>query len=212
MEAVFEIAYLLFAIGSGIVLLKRADGDARLTGLAALVLGLGDAFHLVPRVMAAFDPARELTAALGIGKLVTSVTMTVFYVLLERYRRRRGGLWGEKPLWIATVCLACVRIALCLLPQNEWLSATPPVLWGLIRNIPFAAMGAMAVVAWLRSARHDKVYRRMWLWILLSFAFYIPVVLFAQVNRMVGMLMLPKTVMYVIMLVLFHRAANEGRR
>ena len=48
-ESVFDICYLLFAVGSGIAMLLRTRTRAgQLMGLAALLLGLGDAFHLVP--------------------------------------------------------------------------------------------------------------------------------------------------------------------
>ena len=81
-ESTFDILYLLFAVISGIVILAKAkDRTSRLTGIAALMLGCGDAFHLVPRVLNYFFEA-DFTAALGIGKLITSITMTVFYVLL----------------------------------------------------------------------------------------------------------------------------------
>ena len=59
---------------------KRRD-LMELSGKTVLILGCGDAFHLVPRVLNYFVGA-DFTAWLGIGKLVTSVTMTVFYVLL----------------------------------------------------------------------------------------------------------------------------------
>lgn len=45
--------------------------------------------------------------------------------------------------------------------------------------------------------RSDKPFKFMWLAITLSYAFYIPVVLWADVHPMIGMLMLPKTCMYV---------------
>ncbi len=81
-ESAFIVLYLLFAAVSGILMLVRADGkNGRRMGAAALILGAGDAFHLVPRVLDHFSSG-DLTAALGIGKLVTSLTMTVFYVLL----------------------------------------------------------------------------------------------------------------------------------
>ena len=51
-ESTFDILYLLFAVISGLILLRRAeDKTGRLMGLAALILGCGDAFHLVPRVL-----------------------------------------------------------------------------------------------------------------------------------------------------------------
>ena len=52
MESIFDIGYLCFAIGTGIYLLSTGAGELSLIGGAlALVLGLGDAFHLVPRVV-----------------------------------------------------------------------------------------------------------------------------------------------------------------
>ncbi|MBR2822774.1 MAG: hypothetical protein IKE24_03720 [Clostridia bacterium] len=79
-ESTFDILYLAFAIAAGILILRKANNrTSRLMGLAALILGCGDAFHLVPRVLNTFLDA-DMTAALGVGKLVTSVTMTVFYI------------------------------------------------------------------------------------------------------------------------------------
>ena len=52
-ESIFDIIYLIFAITSGIVLLARAKGRAAITlfGLMTLLLGAGDFFHLIPRVL-----------------------------------------------------------------------------------------------------------------------------------------------------------------
>ena len=205
-ESIFDIGYLAFAIISGVLMLKNAQGRrlAKLFGTMALVLGCGDAFHLIPRVLRYFTSLNS-TAALGIGKLVTSVTMTVFYVLLEYARRERYGD-ARKGVLLATWILAAVRIVLCCLPQNAWASENPPLLWGILRNIPFVIMGVMCVILWAISAKGDKPLRFLWLYVLLSFAFYIPVVLFAQSVPIIGMLMLPKTVMYILMIVSFTKS------
>ena len=81
-ETVFDLFYLITAITVGMLLLRKArtKTETRM-GAAVLILGCGDAFHLVPRVLQYFIAA-DFTAALGVGKLVTSLTMTVFYVLL----------------------------------------------------------------------------------------------------------------------------------
>ena len=51
-ESAFDILYLLFALIGGCVILARAgDKTGKRMGIAALVLGCGDAFHLVPRVL-----------------------------------------------------------------------------------------------------------------------------------------------------------------
>ncbi|MBO6000298.1 MAG: hypothetical protein J6P81_00770 [Spirochaetales bacterium] len=205
-ESIFDVVYLAFAIGSGISLLKRKGSNSitRLLGLMALILGCGDAFHLVPRVLNYWVPG-DWTAALGIGKLVTSITMTFFYLLLEHVRRIRYEIKNETILY-AVYALSVARIILCLFPQNMWTSADAPLSWGIYRNIPFLILGILSIILWHRSAKDDKVFCFLWLAILLSFAFYVPVVLWADKIPLLGMLMLPKTVMYIWMIVMFKKA------
>ena len=88
-ESTFDILYLLFAILTGLIILVRHRNKAdKLMGTAALVLGLGDAFHLVPRVLNYFID-KDFTFYLGLGKLVTSITMTVFYIFIRTYTGRK---------------------------------------------------------------------------------------------------------------------------
>ena len=211
-ESAFDILYLLFAIISGLILLRRAgDRTGRLMGLAALVLGCGDAFHLVPRVLNYFAYG-DFTAALGIGKLVTSVTMTVFYVLMyyiqQGYYREEKDRRTETAVW----ALAAVRTALCLFPQNGWLENQSDLTWGIIRNVPFVLLGALIIVLYFKKRRADGVFRPVWLLILLSFLFYIPVAVAAGLLPILGMLMLPKTVCYILIIVCFLRAAKKQER
>lgn len=209
-ESIFDVCYLVFAIVSGIRLFKYANGrkDIRLFGWMALILGCGDAFHLVPRILNYWIEG-DFTAALGIGKLVTSVTMTVFYLLMEYARRERYHIDGEKPILIILWVCAISRIALCCFPQNGWTSAEPSLLWGILRNIPFVIMGVITVILWLRSAKQDKPLKWMWPAVTLSFLFYLPVVLWAQAIPLIGMLMLPKTCMYIWMIVMFRKSAQR---
>lgn len=84
-ETLFDIVYLTTVITLGVRMIRGCKGNPqfRLFGIMAVVLGSGDSFHLVPRAVALCTTGLEnYTAALGIGKLVTSVTMTIFYVLL----------------------------------------------------------------------------------------------------------------------------------
>ena len=84
-EAAFCIAYLVFDLIAAVILFVNTNGSQvlYLFGVLTLVLGGGDAFHLVPRVIKAFrgnSPGVEWWA--GLGLMVSSITMTVFYVLL----------------------------------------------------------------------------------------------------------------------------------
>jgi peptidoglycan/LPS O-acetylase OafA/YrhL len=202
-ESTFDILYLIFAIAGGCVMLAKARSRTqKLMGLSALVLGLGDAFHLVPRVLNYFMSA-DLTAALGVGKLVTSVTMTVFYVLLYYVWL---GIYDEKEkrgVTAAVWILAAVRIALCAFPQNGWLKNSGDMTWGIIRNMPFVALGALVCILYFRRRNEIKRFRPVWIYVLLSFLFYIPVAVGAGAAPMLGMLMLPKTVCYILLILTF---------
>jgi hypothetical protein len=210
-ESAFDVLYLVFAITAGIVMLVRAKKKpGKLMGAAALVLGLGDAFHLVPRVLNYFIEA-DLTAWLGMGKFVTSVTMTVFYLLVYYiflgYFKKKENQWFS----LAVGALAIVRIILCLLPQNGWLENVSDVKWGVIRNVPFAVLGAVCIVLWFIERKKSGILKPTWLLILLSFLFYIPVAVAAGLVPMLGMLMLPKTVCYIVMIALFLTAVLKKR-
>ena len=208
-ESSFDILYLLFAIVSGCVILFRSRSKTeKMMGFAALILGCGDAFHLVPRVLNYFVDA-DFTVALGVGKLITSVTMTVFYLLLYYIRR---DVYGETPSRGLTACvwaLSAVRIALCLFPQNGWLTNTAPLTWSILRNIPFVILGAIICALYFKKRGEIKPLRPMWVYILLSFLFYIPVAVGAGFVPMLGMLMLPKTVCYILMIVAFLRMTGR---
>ena len=201
-ETLFDAVYLVTVITIGILMIRGSKGNAqfRLFGLMAVVLGAGDAFHLIPRALALCTTGLEsYTVPLGLGKWITSVTMTVFYVLLYYVWRQRYRIKGRNGLTAAVYGLAVARAALCMMPQNQWLSADAPLVWGIYRNIPFALLGLLIIVLFYKSAKEhgDRAFRWMWLTIVLSFGFYIPVVLWAEVNPLIGMLMIPKTCAYV---------------
>ena len=214
METLFDVVYLVTVITLGIIMVKRSGGSRqfRLFGLMAIVLGCGDAFHLVPRAVALCTTGLEnYTAALGAGKLITSVTMTVFYVLLYYVWRSRYEIEGKKGITAAVYALSALRVILCLMPQNRWLSADAPLVWGIYRNIPFALLGLLIILLFYRSAKEheDKAFRWMWLTIVLSFGFYIPVVLWADSVPLIGMLMIPKTCAYVWTILIGYQAMKK---
>ena len=216
-EALFDAVYLTTVITLGIRMIQgsKQGNQFRLFGWMAVILGAGDAFHLVPRAVALCTTGLEnYTTSLGMGKWITSVTMTIFYVLLYYVWRRRYQVQGGSGLTAGVYLLAILRIVLCMMPQNQWLSANPPLSWGIWRNIPSALLGLVIIVLFYRSAKShgDRAFRWMWLTILLSFGFYIPVVLWAEIVPMVGMLMIPKTCAYVWTVLIGYWAMKEEAR
>lgn len=85
MEAVFDIGYLLFDLIAAVLFFVFSRGNSLfvLYGILTLTLCGGDAFHLVPRVIRAFRGSSDkIKKQLGMGLQISSVTMTVFYILL----------------------------------------------------------------------------------------------------------------------------------
>ncbi len=218
-ENVFCIGYLVFALIAGIIFCTRATntGNSFYTVCAAmtLLLGGGDAFHLIPRIVINFkgetsdtEELRKRAFWLGLGNLISSITMTVFYIFLfvAMALKHEGGDLSTVTSEISApfrglIILAIIRIILCLFPQNHWFSKDQETRWGLYRNIPFVLIGAITVlylVAWYQE----------WLLAILvtvSFACYMIVVLGAKKKPMLGMMMIPKTICYIWMIALFLR-------
>ena len=202
-ESTFDILYLLFAMISGcVILLKARNRTEKLMGLSAMILGFGDAFHLVPRVLNYFISS-DMTAALGIGKFITSVTMTVFYVLLYYVWLGCFKEVENKNITAVVWASAVIRIVLCLFPQNGWLENSSDMTWGILRNVPFVILGAVVCVLFFNKRKERRRFRSVWIYIMLSFLFYIPVAVGAGVLPILGMLMLPKTVCYILMILVF---------
>ena len=130
-------------------------------------------------------------------------------------KRKKGYVWqghyskeGGIKLSITIWSLAAVRVILCLLPQNGWLTNSNDMTWGIIRNVPFVILGA--ILCWMYfKEKNDKAFGLLWLYILLSFAFYIPVAVAAGLVPALGMLMLPKTICYILMIVAFLKSQDR---
>lgn len=108
-ETLFDAVYLISVITIGVLMIRRSNGNGqfRLFGWMAVILGAGDSFHLIPRALALCTTGLEnYTVALGMGKWITSVTMTVFYVLLYYVWRQRYGVKGKNWLTAAVYVLS----------------------------------------------------------------------------------------------------------
>lgn len=216
-ESIFDILYLTFVIGVGIRLVKGSkDRSGKMFGWMALVLGIGDSFHLVPRVVALLSGGsmENFAVPLGAGKFLTSITMTAFYVILYYIYRDRYPSDANSEQKIAVYGFALIRILLCLFPQNRWLDYHQPLSWAIIRNVPFLFLGLLMIILFYRSQKknNDRAFRYMWLTIVLSFGFYLPVVLFGDKYEPIGLLMIPKTLAYVWTVMIGYMDWRKGEK
>lgn len=195
-ESIFDIIYLVVTVGLGIRMVFEDSKKAKMFGLMAIILGAGDAFHLIPRVVAHLSPNgfEVFHWALSWGKFVTGITMTIFYLMFYFYYRSLTNDRNETKKWMIII-LSIIRIVLVILPQNNW-GGEENYTMGILRNIPFAIMGVLLII-WTYKNRKVEGLEKMSLLIFLSFLFYVPVVLWSKQIPMIGALMMPKTLAYV---------------
>jgi hypothetical protein len=212
-EVSFNVSYLIVIWGLVIAMIRRQpdvpEADKPVSKLfiwAFALLALGDTGHVGFRVLAYAMDGLGTTVSLfgrevglvGLGALSTAVTVTLFYVLLlaawhHRFDKPYG--WFGALLLVFTVA----RFVIMLFPQNQWNSDVPPQPWSIIRNLPLTVLGLGVAYLMLRDAlaNHDNAFKWIGIMILVSYAMYLPVILFVQSVPMIGMLMIPKTLAYV---------------
>lgn len=202
-ESVFSAGYLLFAFTASIIFFMHSSNKIFLLyGIMVLVLCLGDSFHLVPRIIKNIKgnskkSNKKITWWMNLGLLVTSITMTIFYILLFYIWKMQFNRSIPVILDCFVWLLALLRIVLCLLPSNNWFTGGNKKM-SFIRNYVFLNLGLLEVILFILLGGSYGI--TMAICILLSFAFYIPVTLYAKENPKIGMLMIPKTIMYIIVI------------
>lgn len=221
-EVVFNIAYLIAIWGIVIAMAVQRDrvapADRRVAQLARwafFLLALGDTGHVGFRVLAyaqgdlraTIDLFGRQIGLVGLGALATAITVTLFYVLmLEMWHARYGKPYG----WFGGLLFAAalVRLALMIPAINQWNNVVPPQPWSTLRNAPLALLGLGVAYLMLRDAlhTHDRPFVGVGALIVVSYAMYVPVILFVQQAPAVGMLMIPKTLAYMAMAVVLYRS------
>ena len=96
-------------------------------------------------------------------------------------------------VWIS----ALIRIAVCILPQNNWCTEDGNLKLSIIRNAVFAVTGIGVIILYEISGNANGYHMtRMVAAIIISFGCYLPVTLFSKTKPKVGLLMIPKTCAY----------------
>jgi hypothetical protein len=221
-ETVFNVVYLLVVWGLVILMacrFKQVEAGkkavARLVLIAFILLAAGDTGHVGFRVVAHLMNALDKQVLIfgspmnlvGVGMMTTAYTVTMFYMVLVYVWMER---FGQKQTWFTYFLLAMgvARLTFMALPANDWGNLVPPLAISLWRNSFLVIQGLGVIGLYLASAYRARDKAFIWIgWsIVISFAFYTPVILFAQAYPMVGMLMIPKTCAYVAVAIIAYNA------
>jgi hypothetical protein len=213
-EIAFNIAYLIIIWALVFAMIrsrKNVDpADKRIVDrfLAMFfLLALGDTGHVGFRVIAYARGGLQANPLLvGLGALATAITVTFFYmIVLDVWRIRFGKRFGA--FGILLFLAGVVRLVVMALPGNDWGSVVPPEPMGIIRNLFLMLQGLGVMFLILRDSIQAKEKAFLWvgICILISYLFYIPVILFVKTIPVLGMLMIPKTLAYVAIAVIVYR-------
>ena len=151
-----------------------------------------------------FSKGNILYVLLGIGLQVSSITMTMFYILLMyiwkyTFPELKIPVVIEVVIWISAV----IRIVICMFPQNNWCTDEGNMKLSVIRNAVFAVTGIGVMILYLISGNtYGYHMTRMAAAIIISFGCYLPVTLFSKTKPQVGLLMIPKTCAYMWIIVM----------
>lgn len=233
MEVIFNIIYLILIWGLVIAMrvqFDRVDADdhqaANLFWVAFFALAFGDTFHVGARTLS-YLIARDLDVTVrifglsvgivGWSSLITAVTVTLFYIfLLVAWIVREGK--RVSPLIYGLFTIAGIRLGLLVLPENQWHQPVPVQPWVIIRNLPLLILGVGVGVLYIASETRERERPFKWIGILIlvSFATYIPVMVYVQQYPLLGLLMIPKTMVYLAMGALvytyfYHDRPDHGR-
>lgn len=217
-SAVFCIIYLIFvAVIAVYTYMRYRDGGIETREIyryqfgfmLAVLLGLGDSFHLIPRVLVWLKGSLwNEQMFLGIGNLISSITMTIFYNILIKMGDSIELSDAFYNLNIERLILLFteIRIIILLLPMNRWFSEDGSRPWAVIRNIPFVVIGILTVIGFINVIRNSYImptgfYLNMIVTVIFSFVFYLPVAIDGKKHPVLGVLMIPKTLCYMWMMV-----------
>lgn len=197
-EGIFDIFYLITVITAGVSMFLNSKDDflCKLFSYSVLVLGLGDTTHLVPRLLSMVSGGFEkYKRSIGFGKLMTSITITFYYIIMFYFVCIKYNDLNQQ-LTYTFLAISAFRIIICLLPQNEWFTTGGTMTMNFLRNAPFVIIGLIVIYKFYIFRNIDEDFKYVYLAIIISFGFYLPVIFFAHKYPIVGMLMIPKTVAY----------------
>lgn len=204
-EILFNTSYLIIIF----TYLLKMSKDKPLSSikkyyfLSFLLLAFGDTFHVglrsISHLLGDINYSIVLfgldAKLIGIGAFFTAITVTITYwyfvkVLVIENKDFKFAL-------TSVTVLSVIRMVIIFLPQNNWHSSATYA-FGIIRNIPLILIGI--IVIYYMYKMNTPFYKKFAGLIILSYLFYLPVIFFVKFIPMIGMLMMPKTVVYLFML------------
>ena len=203
MELAFMVIYLTWIFIIVITMMKRRSSLASekrpaamriLFGFTALLIG--DIGH-VGAELYNFLSTDQNAAIFGIGRLFEAIGIIFLFMFwLDAWRLEFSH--SKNVIYYILIITGILGLIIFIFPQNEWISNSPDQYWVIIRNIPWSIQGIGVSLLIINDSRKndDKLMKKIGICILISYLFYLPVVFVGVQYPMLGMLMIPGTIIY----------------
>jgi len=203
-QITFSIIYLIY-ISIIVVLmsrnLKNVNEDeilnAKYIRLAFISLFIGDLGHVGIRLITLLSDSDY--GIFGFGVLLETIGL-IFLFLFYTNAWRIHFNKKNSLIFKILIGIGLVGLIILALPQNQWDSEPISYEWSILRNIPWLLQGSILAILIIRDAKveNDRLLIRIGILILISYFFYMPVILFVSFEPMLGILMIPGTMIYML--------------
>jgi len=207
----FYIIFIIISCIAGIHMLIKSNGDKKVTifGLMVLLLGVGESFHLVPRIFEIFsNSSKDYGAMIETGRFIASLSIIFVYYILFWFCNVLCNTSPTKKRNITLIILGILSIAVSILFWN-----TDDTLFVLLRNVPTIVIGLLVVVYFngQTSSILNHPFKYLGLALILSLLFTIGFELLGQDYPFFIILMMPKTLMYIWIILMGYIAYRKER-
>lgn len=205
-ESIFYVCYLLLALAIGLYLMCTAHtGMPKLwAGLAVLCMFVAEGFRLLPRIfMLLTGNTRRYAYAVERSKQLTAILLTLFYILLYHIECTLCGIDGIGAITVCVYLLACLRLAFCFFPKDQWVVKRKGQEWSLVRSLPLVCMGVL--IALMCFIYPEALAALTWLWLALLFILvcYLPIAFQSDKGTWQEYLTIPSMCCYVWIFIMF---------
>lgn len=206
----FYIIFLVLAFTFGIKLLLNSKGNklVMILGLSTLLLGIGEGFHIVPRILEIFaNDIDTYGQIIETGRFISSISIIVVYFLLFWFWRVYYKISDKRYLEIVLIVFGFIGVTLSVIFKDS-----TGYLMVIVRNIPLIVIAAIVIFGYKKQSvlTSDKGFKFMWIPLLLSVVFTLAFELLRFDFDFLIILMMPKTLMYIWVVSIGYLAYKKG--
>lgn len=206
----FYMIFLVLALFVSVKLLLNSKGNKKIMifGLLTFLLGIGEGFHIVPRILEIFNSDIDTYGPLmDSGRFISSISIIIVYLLLFWFWRVYYGVTDKKHMEIILLVLGFIGVILSVVLKDS--SNFFPI---ILRNLPTLAIGSIVIYQYKNQATTSpsKGFGFMWLSLLLSLVFTIGFELLSYNYVFFTILMMPKTLMFIWIVLMGYMAYRRG--